>query len=434
MTLPSTPQDSSPLLSLPPELLQHLLLFLPLSSLLALSLVSRSFHTLISTHSLPTFLRLLSYSPTPFQPHQQTWSLPAQARWADDVLSNFDSRDSMARGFGAWERKCMPVLKVWERGAGVARLVVGRGAELDLYDLGPRRRPTLLPMLPFLPPSQSASSGQMDITGVALDPSTPEELIISRVSGVVQRLRVEEPEWMGDCWRVGRLVEVGRYPVGSVGWEEQPWTVQALHSSSTLLGAALTSRPRPTFRGSHPSPFTTATTTTSTPITFSTLHSLPPPPTSHHLSLTSLSTPSTAPFLLPLPSKPWSLDLTATYLALGSSSPTPLTVYQLDSTGLPSSSPLSLTPPDEAGSAVYSLTTPPPHSTTLHPTQSLIAAFYDSTTRIYDLRSGSGGGAEVMRLADPWSEDPSYSVTCGGPSGGWVATGASREGMVRLWD
>jgi len=94
----------------------------------------------------------------------------------------------------------------------------------------------------------------------------------------------------------------------------------------------------------------------------------------------------------------------------------------------------------------------------LRPDQTLIAAFFDSTTRIYDLRlpttttttttssssaliqtneietSPSSDSNEVLRLSDPWSDDPSYSVSSGGPLGNYIAVGSARNSAIRIFD
>jgi len=62
---------------------------------------------------------------------------------------------------------------------------------------------------------------------------------------------------------------------------------------------------------------------------------------------------------------------------------------------------------------------------------------------VHDMRScrrnsAVSGGPTPLRpmltLRDPWSDEPIYSVSCGGGSSSFVAAGTARHSVVAFWD
>ncbi|GAA5885817.1 hypothetical protein JCM5296_000152 [Sporobolomyces johnsonii] len=460
---------SSPLGNLPSELLEHLLTFLDLPSLLALSATSRAFHAVVTSSSLPSYaLHRLNYSPATLRHlhDYRRWSWAQRALWADDVRQRWDAWDFGGEALGGlareWER-CMPVLRLWEAQEGMGGVLIARGRGLELWqaaDLSGRMEliPVVVRGFEEVQPvydrrrsgrGRSDARGALDdITAIA-DGTRAGEMVISRVSGLVQRLRIAD---YGGSGRPMVLVESARYSTSPSSRQLHPrpgsTTVQALHSSSNLLVAASTTRLRPPHPRVHVELHTD-----------SLAHSLAQraAPKQHHVSIHSIIAPWQPPVVLPFSTKPWSVLLSPSsssscpsWLAIGHSGTAPLTLFHLDSTGSPLPSPVHLACSAKPTS-VYALTTPSPLcSPFLHPTQTLVAAFFDSTTRVYDLRlpppspsswandDDSGGptgtGNEVLRLSDPWSDDPCYSVAVGGATGARIAVGSARNGAVRLFD
>lgn len=334
----------------------------------------------------------------------------------------------------------MPVLKVWEgSNRRKGRIVLGRGPELELWEVASDRNATSerVPMLPLGVAGGDGSGkrrlpdtgGLDDITGIAvLDTGKGDELVVSRVSGAVQRIRVEEPRWKGRQWQPGMFEETARYGTTSQGSTGRSNLVQTIAAQGNTLAMACTSRPvrhRLPPRRRRLSSTTLVAPLLRDPLALASV----PSQLAHSLAITSLSAPWSPPTVLSLSSKPWSLALSSSHAAVGTHS---LALYALGSTGEPLSAPSTLS---SAGSktAIYSLCFPSPLSTTLHPSQTLIAASYDSHTRIYDLRSPSASGP-IMDLTDPWSDDPCYSVASGGPMGAYVVVGAARNATLRVWD
>lgn len=473
--LPMPPQrQESSLLALPPELLLHLLASLPLDSLLALSRTSRTLHNIVIEQALPAFLRERSFAPVtarPFSPAQSR-SRVHDALWTERIQHAWSSMRLRAETLGGpirgeWHRRVMPLVRLWPRGPSLpSRVVVARGEELDLWQVRSDGSSECVPMLGYgqtLGRTGANARGVgkggawHDITGV--DVVGDDLLILSRINGLVQRVRVVEPWWDGRAqrWNPGWLEEVARYEVGQAlsKGQETETSVQAMSTGGDVLATATTTRPRALSRGQRNF---RRTHQTSTKVKLTTISTTPV----YNVSFSRISAPWEASTVLPLEHKPWSLLLepsttSPTWLAVGTSSDSPLNLYELGQDGRPvqvttpralgyapndtvidhvtnGGPPLtSSTPRPNKRTSVYGLCTPHALSTTLNPHQTLIAAYYDSTTRIYDLRTRDRH-ALTLTLRDPLSDDACYTVTSGGPYGAYVLTGSARHGAVRVWD
>jgi len=344
----------------------------------------------------------------------------------------------------------MPVVKLWQVEEGVAGVLIARGRGLEWwvavdargtmdcvqvvvkgYDQGYGRKMT--------------KSALDDITALT-EGGRAGEIIVARVSGAVQRLKVVD---LGGRGRPIVLEETTRYSVPHSDRARPGSTaVQALDSTSNVLVSASTTRLRP------PNPREVALDEND-----SLAHTLMKraAPKRHQVSVHSIVSPWQSPAVIPLSSKPWAVQLapssSPSWLAIGQSGTSPLTLVQLDSTGSPVPSSSTSLAQTSKSTSVYSLTTPSLDcSPFLRPDQTLIAAFFDSTTRIYDFRiptSPTSSSAlttvsnwndddtpsnEILRLCDPWSDDPSYSVSSGGPLGAYIAVGSARNSAVRIFD
>ncbi|GAA5890794.1 hypothetical protein JCM6882_000667 [Rhodosporidiobolus microsporus] len=461
---------------LPSELVEHLLAFLPLPSLLALSATSRSFHSLISTSLLPSFASShYNYDPRTLSHlrfHSSTTPWAPRALWADAVSRRFASLDFRAAALGGpnrtWKR-CLPVIKLWNTPEGRGNVLIARGRGMEAWEADFEGSMRMCGALvegidagnpsdhPFLLKSdyEAAKNSHEDITALA-DGTAPGEVVVARVNGLVQRLQVKH-----DSRPRGPMAfrETARYAVAppKVG-KGATTTVQALSSSGGLLACAATTRVRPNGDGG------TATPRGDDPSIQSLAQTLAQraAPKAHSVSIHALNSPWEAPSSIPFSTKPWSVlvspSSTPSWLAVGHTGTSPLSLVPLTPSG-PLTSSISPIAYTARTTSVYGLATPSLQSSPfLSPANTLIAAFYDSTTRIYDLRvpgppspSSSSHSLvpaatswaddpslrpanEVVRLADPWSDDPSYSVASGGAHGAYVAVGSARNGAVRLFD
>lgn len=376
------------------------------------------------------------------------------------------------RGGGQWPRKVMPLLKLWDRsgsstgGNRQGRVIVARGEELDLWeqtrDGTGRTTSEMVPMLGYHASVgrghavAGRGGGYKDICGLAIvdECVNRDELVLARVNGLVQRVRVVEPEWDAyeRRWRPGWLEEMARYDVGEGSRSGKQTTVMALTLKGSSMVTATSSRAKIATGGAQAylrahARSAAAGDANGAAVDAAVPHpsTIPYLPRSYSLSFSSLSSPWVGTTVVPLGSKPWSLQqspvsASSSWLAVGASSTMPLILYDIDSTGLPSvssiASPrlLGLSTPGTSGkSSIYALATPHPLSTVLNPANTLLAAYYDSTTRLYDLRAPNHH--TMMQLFDPISDDPSYSITTGGPDGApYVITGSARHAAIRIWD
>lgn len=296
----------------------------------------------------------------------------------------------------------MPVIRLWPQEGGRGRVVIGRGAILELWEVDDLGRSWEL-LGEQEGRTKAVRSGAEDITGIATIEGAPDDLVLSRVSGLVQRVRYEAATYLHGA----RMVEKARYaPPGRV-----PSIVQAIHSLGNTLATATTHRPRP------PPQITTTLPTSRAKHT-------------HTISIHSLSSPWTRPSSFALSTKPWSLLLLPTTLAIGHSGPSPLSLYPLTPSGpVPTPRHLSGNP---TPTSIYTLASPSPSSTAFRADTTLAAGFYDAAVRIYDLRSA--GSEPILTLSDPFSDDATYSLALGGPGGSYVLAGSARNAGVRLFD
>ena len=150
------------------------------------------------------------------------------------------------------------------------------------------------------------------------------------------------------------------------------------------------------------------------------------------------------------------LQSSTPYAAFGTSSSTPLIVHSITNSQL-SPRPFAVLHPSRSiepttdrsqFSAVYGLSRGPLNSPLGSSPQILVSGWYDGCVRCYDLRSSSRGSQEsisgkpstpaplrpVLTLADPWSYEAIYSVSCGGGSASHIAAGTARHSVVSFWD
>lgn len=352
----------------------------------------------------------------------------------------------------------MPCLKLWNVGGGVRGVLIARGVGLEWWvslDLRGTMKCVRVVVRGFEEGHGWNKRGGVmknaldDITALA-DGANEGEIVVSRVSGTIQKLKVID---MGGGGRPIVLEEKARYILPRFDRQRPGSTaVQALHSNGGLLVSASTTRLRP------PNPKQLAQTLEDENDSLAHTLSKRAAPKLHQIALHSLASPWEPPTVLSLATKPWSVQLspssTPTWLAIGQTGTSPLSLIQLDSTGSPTSTPPTPLAFTSKPTSVYSLTTPSLDcSPFLRPDQTLIAAFFDSTTRIYDLRipppppsssslivsdwdssSPSSSSNEIMRLSDPFSDDPSYSVSSGGSTGSYISVGSARNSAIRLFD
>ncbi|EDR13272.1 uncharacterized protein LACBIDRAFT_292502 [Laccaria bicolor S238N-H82] len=164
--------------------------------------------------------------------------------------------------------------------------------------------------------------------------------------------------------------------------------------------------------------------------------------------------------IIELKSRSWvsllSLNSSTPYAAFGTSSTTPVAIHPITNTQL-SSAPSAILYTDKGvtlptdrlpSTAVYGLSHGPLSSPWGSSKEIVVTGWFDGVVRCYDLRSSTrtsleGGRTQnsgpiplrpVMSLSDKWSEEPIYSVSCGGGSSSHIAAGTARHSVVSFWD
>ncbi|KAK7056913.1 hypothetical protein VNI00_002631 [Paramarasmius palmivorus] len=141
------------------------------------------------------------------------------------------------------------------------------------------------------------------------------------------------------------------------------------------------------------------------------------------------------------------LEASTPYIALGTSSTTPLSVHTVreDEMSTSPTAVLGRTRKDHPMSAVYGLSRAPLSAPWGSSPQIIVSGWFDGRVRCYDLRSPLREAGPtcsevptalrpVLSLSDPWSDDPIYSVSCGGGTSSHIAAGSARHSVVSFWD
>ncbi|KAG1745970.1 uncharacterized protein EDB91DRAFT_135287 [Suillus paluster] len=131
------------------------------------------------------------------------------------------------------------------------------------------------------------------------------------------------------------------------------------------------------------------------------------------------------------------------FTAFGTTSPNPLVVHAVTPSSLSPTPFAVLHPTRERSTAVYDITDAPPSAPWGSSKQVIVSGWYDGVVQVHDMRSnrrdsGVSGSPAPLRpmltLRDPWSDEPIYSVSCGGGSSSFVAAGTARHSVVAFWD
>lgn len=364
-----------------------------------LSQCSRSAHALIADYGWPTYARrhLYSYAITNWRRFDRLSSvgLVRECAIIDDSWENF--RHISHEDVVIFPGRTMPVLKLQED---TKRLIVAGGSSLSTFTFpGHAAQPVEETYL--RPSSYRDSNGRLlndwigrtatdDVTSIACIEGTG-DFILSHVSGLLQKCRVEQPSAGGRPY----VRSLCRYT-------HSKRTIQAIDCSKSGLLASVASH-----RGGIVSLYRTA---------------------SPWLEATTWR----------VTQKPWSvlLDPSVTrprWLAVGEAGPSPCHLYELGQDGLPVNrdDPTSLLG-NSSSTAVYGFASPPQGSPLGDSGQTIISGWYDGYVRIHDLRQPSR--MPTISMTDSFADSPIYSVDGGGGAGYTVVGGTARHGLIRVWD
>lgn len=400
------------LLDLPPEILQYLITFLSLPSLAVLSATNHQFESLCSLFGFRSHALNLGYSPITSAHSHSNWSWSSKCNYSyqvKDRWKDWNGRGEVLGGLNRCFQKCMPTLRLWKQLNGRGRVVIGRSNVIEIWEVDEKGRSwnshiEIIYLGKFI---KSKRAGMDDITSIATVDDASDDLLISRVSGHISRFRYDSA--------ASTLIETTRYD-SITSSPNSTSTVNGLQSLNNLLVSISISRPK--LKSVSPN----------------SVHLFPEQkPHSYSIQLHSISSPWLSPTSIAYRTKPWSLLLlNPTTLCVGHTGTKPLSIHTLSESGLLPSTSTRHYSATSIKSSIYSLTSPSSLSTHLRPATTIIAAYYDSVVRVYDTRSNSNNS--ILELADPWNDDPAYSVTSGGPNGSYIVVGTARNSALRIFD
>ncbi|KAJ7175976.1 hypothetical protein C8R46DRAFT_1174669 [Mycena filopes] len=389
-----------PLFGLPTDIFILVFEFLLLKDLSALSQASRFFHALVDEFGWTGYQRNNPRPSFSLAKSRLAWSPIARIR--HDVLADrsWSQYEFIARPLSApWPGKEQPILAI-----NSSRLVVAAGTSLYSYlfgvstgnsppsitlegscSLSPKRdRDTCITALTFIP------DGGLDQT-----------LCVGFQGGTLERIVILGPS-TSETGATLRVQRSAQHPMHS----DHP---ESLSTGRNLL-LSLSASGRAT--------------------------------------LADIRTP-TSTSTIDLQARSWishlCMESSSPYAAFGTSSITPLTIHSIASDQLVRRPTAVLLQASQAtpSSAVYGICSGPPSSMWGGP-QVIVSGWYNGTISVHDLRSSSrgestGGNSPAplrpeMTLVNSWSDEPIYSVSCGGGGGTHIAAGSARHSLVSFWD
>ncbi|KAF4617169.1 hypothetical protein D9613_005883 [Agrocybe pediades] len=411
--------------SLPVDVVILIFESLGIREFVALSMTCHDMYTIVSEYGWSSYLR---YNPRPansLTKARNQWPPRVRARYDIITDSTWDHGEFIARPLSRiWNGKLQPILA-----SSQTRLIVSAGSNLYSYAFGTDTSFTASP--PIISEGALSLLNNPDrprnITALSFidDGDLDETLDVGFQDGALERIKLipsksEDGSPILSCIRS----RIDPMPNGDF--------VESLSSESNII-LALSSNgyARLSSNGS------------GSPNSEKSIHA--------PSSIIELNTRSWVSHLC--------LQASTPYAAFGTASTTPLNVHALTDGGQLSPQPLAilhtqktagLTPDNFPSSAVYGLSSGPLNAPWGSSPQIIVSGWFDGQVRCYDLRSSSrvslasatdsttqSGPAPlrpVLSLADRWSYEPIYSVSCGGGSAAHIAAGTARHSVVSFWD
>ncbi|KAI0320545.1 hypothetical protein OF83DRAFT_1281110 [Amylostereum chailletii] len=386
-------------LDLPPEILAIIVRNLDITELIALEETCRTLHNVVRDHGwLAYALQHPRFSLLSIDQALSSWSPREQTKY------HYQTDNAWARSrFSAW-----PISNPWRAklqpliASSTSRMVVAAGHTLYTYCFAPHSPEGVSPDVRL---ECTYSLDTDDITGITFVPDGGQDrtLFVGFDTGALERIVLPLPKQGGPHETI--LDHSSRTYFAY----HQGQLIEDLSSSQDLL------------------------------LSFS---------SEGIASLLNTRSPSLPPQTVELEGRGWSAYLSphsSPYAAFGTTSSTPLAIYSLSESQLPSRPSFVLCPKLEDSfikSAVYGITSAPPASPWGASDKIVVSGWYDGHVHVHDLRSShrssSVSGVDqlspVLSMYDPWSFEPIYTVACGGGSSAHVAAGSARHSVVTFWD
>ncbi|PPQ65378.1 hypothetical protein CVT26_000003 [Gymnopilus dilepis] len=430
---------------LPVDILILILENLGIHEFATLSLTCHALYAIVSEYGWPTYTR---FNPRPshsLSRARELWSPRDRAHYDYTTDLSWARPEFIARPLSRiWSTKLQPVLAI-----SPSRLVVGAGSNLYVYKFGTSLNASSSPpvtsegVLSLLDKERPDRSRNITALTFIADGGLDQTLDVAFHDGALERVRLALPApGPGEEPRLScRRAKITPMPNGDF--------VESLSSVDNIV-LALSSNG-----------YARLSSVQSVEASLSSSITTPSSSTSSSSSLSSST--------IELKSRSWISHLSlhsSPFAAFGLASSTPLNVHAITDGGTLSPRPTAILHTKKASeltldklpsSAVYGLSRGPLNSPWGASPQIIVSGWFDGQVRCYDLRSssrdspvdspvnsgsnGSNGSSSslsplkpVLSLADRWSYEPIYSVSCGGGSAAHIAAGTARHSVVSFWD
>lgn len=395
--------------SLPEDILILVLELLGVNDLVALSLACRTMHTIVTTFGWQGYLRTHPRPSCSLAKARFLWSPQIRALYDIWTDSAWDRSEFIARPLSrTWKGKLQPVMAI-----SPSRLIVGAGSNLYSYAFNASHNAASPSVISEGVISLGPIDSARNITDLSFidDGGFDRTLHVAFQDGAIERVLLTQAT--SDLVNPLSVIQNNITPMPNGDF------VESLSSEANLI--------------------LTLSTTGYARLA------------DHRLEHTDSGSS-----IIELNARSWishlCLQSSTPYAAFGTVSSTPLNVHSITDSQL-SPRPfavLHLEPATDIPqfSAVYGLSRGPLNSPWGSSPQILVSGWFDGHVRCYDLRSSSRSSSEstsgkpstpvplrpVLSLADRWSYEPIYSVSCGGGSASYVAAGTARHSVVSFWD
>ncbi|CAL1712902.1 unnamed protein product [Somion occarium] len=394
---------SKGLLAIPSDIIILVMYFLNAKDLAALECTCRELFHLVEEYGWTINLKSHPRPAFSLRKTFKLWSTKEQVRYSTITDHNWDNAEFIARPLSnRWAGKLQPILAI-----NSSRLLLAAGNKIYSYSFIPSpsaRAPSV--HLECIYSTSNVVHPNLDITSIVCipDDGLDRTVYVGYANGILERLVLPSVRDGHD----------GSVPVESLLKETFNFhaddLIESLSASSTHL------------------------------LTLS---------ASGNAVYFPLASPHPEPEFLHLNTRSWSAHLStrssSPYAAFGMSSMNPLVVHDILPSGLSPTPSTFLAPFIDTGrpSAVYAIDEAPPAAPWGASDQVLVSGWYNGVVNVYDLRAPTRPFSQTLgppslrpslHFEDPWSDEPIYSLSCGGGSGAHIAAGSARHSVVAFFD
>ena len=410
----SSPVSEASLQALPLDIFtEHLLAYLPYSSVLNLSATSKSLRSNVSTPIIwQAFLRHQQYLDVTQSKRLGALPLRLRAAVSSRAEIGWENHTFKAQSLFSqrWQRKCLPRLEI-----SPDFIAVGVGADMQIH---------WIQNVSMFEKAQEKQwmvyhlgmHGQQDVTEIVPLPGSPTEFIVGQAHGLIRHIEFSMED---TTYTTKRVFQHPRAIIRSLSMTKECMVALSSISSNTHQISFYPLKESENSELSDESEI-------------SPIHTESPPLQEQWISPPSQVDPD---FTTSYPTRPWNaLFLSPTVLALGSTSPDALCIYDFlpDNTHpLQKSRQLFSHPAKLSGLTELA----EPFKTSIYAMHQyapslLLTGWYHGPANIHDLRLS--GQYPILAMNDPLDDGPAYSVSTDG--GHRIIVGGANHGLVKVFD